>query len=187
MRCACRCFPATLNIYGVCETDMYVADEIITARSKQRIRIGNTDAEGRMAIVDALCEAKEAALTEINPELYTIATLTGHVVLSYGDQYSAVMCNGPAKESRVDVSLQECGDLIADPFEISNIRREDYKAYKGKNEYEDLLQVGSPTPARSRVHQGPASFLVVGSGLDKVGCSQINDFWLIVSVLFCFI
>ena len=97
------------------------------------------------------------------------------------------MCNRPTKESRVDVSLQECGDLIADPFEISNIRREDYKAYKGKNEYEDLLQVGSLTPARSRGHQGPASFLVVGIRLDKVGCSQINDFWLIVSVLFCFI
>ena len=121
MRCACMCFPATLNIYGMCETDMYVADELMTARSKQRIRIGNTDAEGRMSIVDALCEAKEAALTEINPELCTIATLTEHVVLSYGDQYSAVMCNRPAKESRVDVSLQECGDLIADPFETRRI------------------------------------------------------------------
>lgn len=65
-----------------------MADEIITARSKQRIRVGNTDAEGRMAIVDSLCEAKEAALNATNPELFTIATLTGHVVLSYGDQYS---------------------------------------------------------------------------------------------------
>ena len=82
MRCASICFPATLNMYGMFKTDMYVADEIITARSKQRIRIGNTDAKGRMAIVDALCEAKEVALTEINPELYTIATLTGHVILS---------------------------------------------------------------------------------------------------------
>lgn len=80
----------------------------------------------------------------------------------------AVMSNGPAKESEIDASLQKCGDLIADPFEISNIRREDYKAYKGKNEYEDMLQVGSPTPARSRGHQGPAAFLIMGSGLDKV-------------------
>ncbi|CAF1593233.1 unnamed protein product, partial [Didymodactylos carnosus] len=30
----------------------YVADEIITTRAGARIRVGNTDAEGRMAIVD---------------------------------------------------------------------------------------------------------------------------------------
>ena len=39
----------------------YVADEIITARSGVRIRVGNTDAEGRMAMVDVLCHAKEKA------------------------------------------------------------------------------------------------------------------------------
>ena len=33
----------------------YVADEIITSRAGVRIRVGNTDAEGRMAMVDVLC------------------------------------------------------------------------------------------------------------------------------------
>lgn len=94
------------------------------------------------------------------------------------------MSNGPAKDSKIDASLQKCGDLIADPFEISNIRREDYKAYKGKNEYEDMLQVGSPTPARSRGHQGPAAFLIMGSGLDKV-CLFYFIFVLIQSNLKC--
>ena len=68
--------------------ECYVADEIITARSKKRIRIGNTDAEGRMAMCDVLCEVKDAALNEINPQLFTIATLTGHAVQSYGTSYS---------------------------------------------------------------------------------------------------
>lgn len=168
--------PKGLKVYGTmcltrnnCGEDAYVADEIITARSKQRIRIGNTDAEGRMAIVDSLCEAKEIALNEKNPHLFTIATLTGHVVLSYGDKYTAVMSNGPAKQNNIDTALQNCGDLIADPYEISNIRREDYKAYMGKNEYEDQLQIGSPECPRSRGHQGPGAFLIMGSGLDKHG------------------
>lgn len=37
----------------------YVADEIITSRAGKRVRIGNTDAEGRMVMSDLLCLAKE--------------------------------------------------------------------------------------------------------------------------------
>lgn len=36
-------------------SDAYVSDEIITARSGARVRVGNTDAEGRMAMADSLC------------------------------------------------------------------------------------------------------------------------------------
>ena len=50
--------------------------------------MGNTDAEGRMAMVDCLCEAKEIALKENNPHLYTIATLTGHAIIAMGFGYS---------------------------------------------------------------------------------------------------
>ena len=39
-------------------SEAYLADEIITARSGKRVRVGNTDAEGRMAMVDLLCHAK---------------------------------------------------------------------------------------------------------------------------------
>lgn len=37
----------------------YVADEIITSRSGKRVRVTNTDAEGRMVMADLLCLAKE--------------------------------------------------------------------------------------------------------------------------------
>jgi leucyl aminopeptidase len=37
----------------------YVADEIITSRAEVRIRVGNTDAEGRMVMADVLCKMKE--------------------------------------------------------------------------------------------------------------------------------
>ena len=49
------------NSVGV---DSYVADEIITSRAGVRLRVGNTDAEGRMAMVDVLCHAKEKALKD---------------------------------------------------------------------------------------------------------------------------
>jgi leucyl aminopeptidase len=57
--------------------ESYVADEIIVSRAGKRIRIVNTDAEGRLAMLDSLCEAKEQSLNERNPQLFTIATLTG--------------------------------------------------------------------------------------------------------------
>lgn len=37
----------------------YVADEVITARSKARVRVGNTDAEGRMVMADVLCKVRK--------------------------------------------------------------------------------------------------------------------------------
>lgn len=39
--------------------ECYVADEIITSRAGVRIRVGNTDAEGRMVMSDVLCKMKE--------------------------------------------------------------------------------------------------------------------------------
>lgn len=40
--------------------DSYVADEVIISRNKLRVRIGNTDAEGRMILGDVLCKVRYA-------------------------------------------------------------------------------------------------------------------------------
>ena len=58
-----------------------------------------------MVMVDVLCHMKEKALNEVNPHLFTIATLTGHVRVAIGP-YSAVMDNGPAKKERFALKLQ---------------------------------------------------------------------------------
>lgn len=39
-------------------------------------------------MADPLCYLKELALKEINPRLFTIATLTGHAARTYGDNYT---------------------------------------------------------------------------------------------------
>lgn len=43
---------------------------------------------GRLVMADPLCYLKELALKEVNPRLFTIATLTGHAARTYGDNYT---------------------------------------------------------------------------------------------------
>jgi len=75
-------------------SDAYVSDEIVTSRAGVRVRVGNTDAEGRMAMADVLCKLKEEAVNAVNPQLMTIATLTGHACMAVGEPYSIIMDNG---------------------------------------------------------------------------------------------
>jgi len=146
----------------------YVADEIITSRAGVRLRVGNTDAEGRMAMVDVLCKCKELSLNQPDPQLFTIATLTGHAVLAVGD-YSIVMDNGPAKQAGVAVNLKAAGDKMADMFEISTVRREDWDFNTDKSgEFVSVLQCNNAPSSRTpRGHQIPGAFLQMVSGLDK--------------------
>ncbi|XP_034026566.1 putative aminopeptidase W07G4.4 isoform X2 [Thalassophryne amazonica] len=150
--------------------DCYVADELLVSRAGRRVRVGNTDAEGRMVMVDLLCEMKEKAVHEVSPQLFTIATLTGHAIRAMGPEYSIIMDNGLAHSNGNAAQWQKAGDVLGDVFEVSRIRREDYEFHKGKSEYEDILQCNNlPSSATPRGHQTPAAFLIMTSGLDKHG------------------
>ena len=48
----------------------------------------------------------------------TIATLTGHCCLAYGDNYTAIMENGPSYDSKFAECVISSGNLVADPFEV---------------------------------------------------------------------
>lgn len=63
--------PAHLRVVGALSvvrnsigSDSYVADEVITARSGARVRVINTDAEGRMVMADVLCKVRMGMLRE---------------------------------------------------------------------------------------------------------------------------
>lgn len=149
--------------------ECYVADEIITSRAGSRVRVGNTDAEGRMAMADCLSLMKERAVKEklADPFLYTVATLTGHAVLAVGD-YTAVMDNKVAENSGHGFNFCKAGDLLGDPAEVSPLRREDFAFHRAKAYGEDLLQCNNlPSSRTPRGHQTPAAFLIMASGLDK--------------------
>ncbi|VEL14937.1 unnamed protein product [Protopolystoma xenopodis] len=58
--------PSGLSVMVACAfvrnsigSNCYVSDEIIVSRAGKRVRVGNTDAEGRMVMADLLCEMKE--------------------------------------------------------------------------------------------------------------------------------
>ena len=57
-------FAAPISSLIVYVIDCYVADEIIKSTAGVRVRVGNTDAEGRMVMADLLCEAKDDVKAE---------------------------------------------------------------------------------------------------------------------------
>jgi len=158
--------------------ECYVADEIITSRAGARVRVGNTDAEGRMAMADSLCLMKERAIKENlkDPHLYTVATLTGHACLAVGE-YTAVMDNKVAENAGHGLNFCKAGDIAGDPAEISPLRKEDFAFHRSKAYGEDLLQCNNlPSSRTPRGHQTPAAFLIMASGLDKHDATSSKPF-----------
>ena len=150
-------------------SDCFVPDEIITSREGVRVRIGNTDAEGRLAMGDLLSEMKDLAVNEINPTLFTVATLTGHAARAMGP-YGAYVENGPARSANISRQLADCGDLWADGAEVSRSRREDYDFIKPRTLADDVLSSNNAASAvTARGHQFPMAFLAVVGGVDKHG------------------
>lgn len=130
--------------------ECYVADEIITSRAGVRVRVGNTDAEGRMAMADCLSLMKERVIKEnmADAHLYTVATLTGHACLAVGD-YTCVMDNKVAENAGHGLNFCKAGDLLGDPAEISPLRREDFAFHRSKAYGEDLLQCNNLPSSRT--------------------------------------
>lgn len=91
-----------------------------------------------------MAQAKELALESEKPSrLLTVATLTGHAIRAVGCGYSICLDNGPARESGMSNRLFEAGHLIGEPFEISTLRREDFKVKIPFNLYSLLHLVQS--------------------------------------------
>ncbi|XP_034663411.1 putative aminopeptidase W07G4.4 [Drosophila subobscura] len=152
--------------------ECYVADEIITSRAGLLVRIGNTDAEGRMCMTDALCRMKEMAVEQSlpDPHLFTIATLTGHAFISAGEGQSIAIDNSVAHRSDHARKLQAAGQTYGEPFEVSVLRPSDFAFNAGKVIGEDLVQANNAPSVRTpRGHQVPAAFMIMASGLDKHG------------------
>lgn len=150
-------------------SDAFVSDEIIVSHAKRRVRIGNTDAEGRLVLADLLSHLREQAVDAPNPHLFSVATLTGHAVRAVG-QYSIALDNGPAARADSAGLLSRVGDEWGDPFEISRLRRDDYAFIQPKSKADDVLSCNNaPSSGTNRGHQFPMAFLVIASGLDDHG------------------
>ncbi|WP_028110852.1 M17 family metallopeptidase [Ferrimonas futtsuensis] len=148
-------------------SDAFVPDEIITSHAGARVRIGNTDAEGRLVLADLLSHLRQDAQGAVSPRVFSIATLTGHVVRAYGP-YTGVVENSVARRGQQGQLMQQIGERWGEPVEISTLRREDFAQVAGRSESEDLLSSNNGASVNiSRGHQFPQAFLLKASGLDK--------------------
>ena len=69
---------------------------------------------------------------------------------------------------QLDQVLQKTGELLGDCFEVSRIRREDWRAHVASDEYADLTNSFAIRGKTQRGHQSPAAFLMQVSGIDKI-------------------
>jgi len=94
--------PSTDNRPG---GNAYAQGDIIRMYNKMTVEIGNTDAEGRLILADAISYA-----SKYSPELIIdIATLTGSAAMTFGNQAIALMTNADRKY--IDL-LKECGNEV---------------------------------------------------------------------------
>ncbi|MCC2617892.1 leucyl aminopeptidase family protein [Aestuariibacter halophilus] len=147
--------------------DAFVPDEIITSHAGVRVRVGNTDAEGRMVLADILSHLREEAVSAQAPELFSVATLTGHAAIAFGP-YTALVENGAAKQQQVAPRIIAAGEVWGDPAEQSLSRREDFDFIRPRSKADDVLSSNNaPSVSTPRGHQFPMAFLAIASGLDR--------------------
>jgi leucyl aminopeptidase len=145
--------------------ESFVSDEVIRARSGCRVRIGNTDAEGRLVLADLLAELREEARGEPDPLVLSVATLTGHAYRAYGP-YTAIIGNALARDGGHLEAVATLGEAWGEPCEISRPRREDYAFVAPRTAAEDLVSANRLASVNTaRGHQYPFAFLDIASGL----------------------
>ena len=83
--------------------------DIVRAMNGTTIEIGNTDAEGRLTLADALAYA----VKEVKPqEVIDLATLTGAIVVALGNLCSGVMWNDKPLADRVLAAAEAAGERM---------------------------------------------------------------------------
>jgi leucyl aminopeptidase len=154
--------------------ESFVTDEIVTSHAGVRVRIGNTDAEGRLVLADLLSHLRVEAAKATAPRLFSVATLTGHAGRAVGP-YNIALDNGPARSNGVAERLAAQGELWGDPFELSRLRREDFDFVAPRTKADDVLSCNNlPSSGTARGHQFPMAFLAIAAGLDKHGNDSAN-------------
>ncbi|WP_312179255.1 leucyl aminopeptidase family protein [Arthrobacter sp.] len=87
----------------------YRPGDIVTTWNGTTVEIGNTDAEGRMVLADALAYAVD----RLKPDaLIDVATLTGAAVLGLGKRHAALFGNDPALLSAFEAAASSSGEPL---------------------------------------------------------------------------
>ena len=135
--------------------------DIVTSMSGQTIEILNTDAEGRLILIDAITYAKQLGCTH----MVDAATLTGAIVVALGNVNIGAFTNNEAMLARVTAAAKSEGEKMWQmPLE------EDYKDLL-KSAFADLSNVG----VRAAIGSGPtAATQAPAGGLFRPGTQGTN-------------
>jgi leucyl aminopeptidase len=83
--------------------------DILKAMNGTTIEIGNTDAEGRLTLADAICYAAQKIDAD---EIVDMATLTGACVVALGPLCSALFANDQALADRLLAAAEAAGERV---------------------------------------------------------------------------
>lgn len=83
--------------------------DIVTSMSGQTIEILNTDAEGRLVLCDVLTYAQEKFAPKYVVDL---ATLTGAIVISLGDQFAGLFSNSDDLSGKITKAGEAAGENV---------------------------------------------------------------------------
>lgn len=108
-------------------------DSIVSSTCGKKIEIRNTDAEGRLTLIDAVARALEDGPPDL---IVTVATLTGAAKRSVGPNI-ALMSNQKEWLNR----FREICDLAGDPAQNLEILEEDYEDIKSRLEGADIANI----------------------------------------------
>ncbi len=83
--------------------------DVLRAMNGTTIEIGNTDAEGRLTLCDAICYARD----KIDPdEIIDMATLTGACVVALGPLVSGLFANDQKLAGRLLAAAEQAGERV---------------------------------------------------------------------------
>lgn len=157
--------------------DAYEVENIITLESEKTVRIGNTDAEGRIVVADAMAKAKKklTARGEKIGYIPDIATMTGHAVLTTGNEAVAITSN-----TKIRRQLEDNARISGEPLEGMKLTDMDEKLVKDSApDGADLYNIGMwPVGAagNARGAQSGAAFIALAAGLTDDEKSRFVQF-----------
>ncbi len=107
---------AKANVVGICGLVENMPDgnaqrpgDVVTSMSGQTIEVINTDAEGRLVLCDAITWAQR----EYKPEvLVDLATLTGAIIISLGNEYGGLFSNDDGLSDQLTAAGKSVGDPL---------------------------------------------------------------------------
>ncbi len=104
------------NVYGVIpltdnmlNSNAYRPGDVFTGYNGKTVEIGNTDAEGRLILADALAYTTD----KLKPEyIIDVATLTGACVATFGETIAAYLANDDEIGSALEKASENTGEKI---------------------------------------------------------------------------